>query len=298
MEEMKEKGMGKIGILLVIVIIITIVGTGFTLVFAEKETLKISGSTTVRPLARKWRNEFMKENPNIRISVKGGGSGQGVSDVKGGLSNIGMSSSKTLVTKENDLVLHLMAYDAILLIVNEKNPILNILKENGIKQSTLQKIYSGKTTNWKDIPGIERNQTLFNYRRSDKSGTGEVFAGFLRMTQGELEGIGVHGNLGIKEAIISNKWGIGFVGAKYAFDNSIEVIPLDGNNDGEITDYERIENFNDLTSDIENYPIQRGLYFATKGEPTGMTGTFMEWCKNEGQSYISEIGYVPITGSR
>lgn len=293
---MNEKGVGKIGILLVVVIMVSTISTGFTLLFGREKTLKISGSTTVRPLARKWRDEFMEENSDIRISVKGGGSGQGVSDVKAGLSKIGMSSSKRLITKENDLVLHLMAYDAILLIVNEENPVLDVLEETGIKQSTLKQIYTSDIKNWNEIPGINRDHSLSsNYTRSEKSGTGEVFAEFLGMRQSELRGIGVRGNSGTKEAVSNNKWGLGYVGAKYAFDGPIEVIPLDGNNDGEITDYERIENFNDLSSNIENYPIQRGLYFTTKGEPTGAVRTFIEWCKNEGQTYVSEVGYVPVS---
>ncbi len=292
---MDEKGVGKVTILLVVLVFISTLSTGFTLVFGREETLKISGSTTVRPLARRWRDVFMEENANIRISVRGGGSGQGVSDVKGGLSDIGMSSSKSLITKENELVLHLMAYDAILLIVNEENPVLDVLENIGIKQSTLKKIYTGDIKNWNEIPGINRDHSLFHYTRSEKSGTGEVFAGFLGMRQSELRGIGVRGNSGTKEAVSNNKWGLGFVGAKYAFDGPIEVIPLDGNNDGKITDYERIENFNDLKSNIENYPIQRGLYFTTKGEPTGAVRTFIEWCKNEGQTYVGEVGYVPVS---
>lgn len=293
---MRNKGLGKLSILLVIVIIISIAGAGFTVIFGEERILKISGSTTVRPLAREWRDEFMKENSHIRISVKGGGSGKGVSDVKGGLADIGMSSAKRLVIEENDLISHLMAYDAILIIVNKNNPVLNIIEENGIGKSTLQKIYSGEIKNWKEVPGIDREHSLFNYTRSDQSGSAEVFANFFDMTQDELEGIGVKGNSGTKEVVSNNKWGIGYVGAKYAFDNSIEVIPLDGNKNGRIEDYERIDNFSDLSSDIENYPIRRGLYFATKGKPKGVVRTFIEWCKGKGQTYVSDVGYVPISG--
>lgn len=295
MTELKEKGIGKLTTVIVIVIIIVAAGIGFTMIQGGGKTLKISGSTTVRPLAREWRDKFVENNPDIQITVKGGGSGKGVSDVTKGLSDIGMSSSKTLVTQEEALVAHLIAYDGILVIVNEDNPILNVLEENGIKQSTLKKIYSGEITNWNEIPGIDQDQEIFNYTRSDESGTAETFADFENMTQGDLEGIGAKGNSGIKEAVGSNTWGIGYVGAKYAFKGSIEVIPIDGNNDGEIADYERIEDFSDLSSDIKNYPIQRGLYFATKGEPTKTVKTFIDWCKDEGQKYVADVGYIPIS---
>ncbi|HDH41330.1 MAG TPA: phosphate-binding protein, partial [Candidatus Altiarchaeales archaeon] len=44
----------------------------------KKETLSIAGSTTVQPIASNAAEEFMKKNPDVIVSVQGGGSGTGI----------------------------------------------------------------------------------------------------------------------------------------------------------------------------------------------------------------------------
>lgn len=293
---MRERGVGtmsKVGIVALIVII-AMVGGYFVLGGAGKTTLSISGSTTVKPLAQTWTKEFMKTHENVRIIVKGGGSGKGVADVKSGISDIGMSSSEELIENEPVLIKHVVAYDGIMVIVNDNFPALNKLDQNGLGRSTLQQIYQGDITNWNQVPGINIDHQLNNYTRQDASGTAEAFANFLGMSQGALEGPGQKGNSGMKLAVEQDKYSLGFIGAAYAFEGNIEEVPIDGNDDGKIEEYERIENYEDLKSNINNYPIKRGLFFATKGEAKGIAETFIDWCRSEGQQYVRDVGYIPI----
>lgn len=295
---MNNRGIG-IKTVIIVVIILIVAGVGAYIVAGggSSKTLKVSGSTTVRPLAKTWRDQYMKENPEVRISISGGGSGSGIADVKEERSEIGMSSSESLVDKEPDLVKHVMAYDGIMVIANKNFPGLDNLMNQGIKKSTLQNIYNGNINNWNQVPGININHQLNNYRRSEESGTAETFASFLGMTQAELAGEGQTGNSGIKQAVQQDQHALGFVGAAYAFEGNIEEVPIDGNNDGQLQDYEIIEDYEDLKSDIDDYPIKRGLYFATKGEPTGLTKEFIDWCKEEGQQYVADVGYIPISSN-
>ena len=296
---MEEKGIGKIQMIIVIIIVIVIGTIGASALGGNGsiEKLKISGSTTVRPLARTWRNNYMEEHTGVRISVSGGGSGQGVADLLEGRSEIGMSSSESLIDLENELVKHVVAWDGIMVIINKNFPEHDTLMEKGISKDTLQKIYNGKITNWKEVPNVNVDHQLNNYTRSEASGTAETFAGFLGMTQGELDGAGQTGNSGVKQAVEQDKFSLAYIGAAYAFTGSIDEVPVDGNNDGEVQESEIIEDYNDLKSDVADYPIKRGLYFATKGEPTGFTREFLEWCENQGQKYVPNIGYVPITST-
>lgn len=296
---MKNRGMGTVKIILIIAVVIVIGSVGAYAMGGgdTTEKLKISGSTTVRPLAKTWRDKYMNEHADIQISVSGGGSGQGVADVLEGRSEIGMSSSESLIDQESGLVKHVVAYDGIMVIINKNFSGYDALMEQGISKSTLQKIYSGEITNWNEVPGIDLDQKLFNYTRSESSGTAETFAGFLGTTQGELDGAGQTGNSGVKQAVEQNKNSLAFIGAAYAFSGNIEEVPIDGNNDGQLDDAEITEDYEGLKSDINDYPIKRGLYFATKGETTGAAEEFIEWCTDEGQQYVSEIGYIPVTST-
>ncbi|MCG6881657.1 MAG: substrate-binding domain-containing protein, partial [Deltaproteobacteria bacterium] len=41
-------------------------------------SIVIKGSTTVLPIAQKTAEAYMKQNPDVKISISGGGSGNGM----------------------------------------------------------------------------------------------------------------------------------------------------------------------------------------------------------------------------
>lgn len=61
-----------------------------------------SGATSFQPLVEAAANDFMDENMETSITITGGGSGQGLSDVKDGKAQIGRSDvfAETKLTKE------------------------------------------------------------------------------------------------------------------------------------------------------------------------------------------------------
>jgi phosphate transport system substrate-binding protein len=52
---------------------------------ADEETLSISGSTTVLPIAAACAEAFMDKHPNVDIQVSGGGSGAGIKAIGEGV---------------------------------------------------------------------------------------------------------------------------------------------------------------------------------------------------------------------
>ena len=45
-----------------------------------------------------------------------------------------------------------------------------------------------------------------------------------------------------------------------------------------------------------SYPIARGLYMYTAGEPTGEIATYLDWVMGPaGQQIVAELGFVPLT---
>ncbi len=306
---MKQKAIGTVTTIIVIIIIAGIsAGAGYYTGQSGDNrkigpdtlqgNLSMSGSTTVRPLAKEMRNHFTEIYPKVKITIQGGGSGQGIADAKSGEVNIGMSSTEKLIKKENQLVGHRIAYDGIMVIVNKNNPILDTLEEKGIKQSTLKKIYNGTITNWSQISGIDYNASLTSYTRAEESGTAETLASFLETTQDELDGPGQTGNNGVKSAVGGNKNSIGYIGAAYAFSGNVEEIPVDGNNDNKVQGYEKVDSYDDLLGDVSNYPIKRSLWLVTKkGHISALAHSWINWCRTEGQEYVSDTGYIPISGA-
>ncbi|MCX7647022.1 MAG: substrate-binding domain-containing protein, partial [Elusimicrobiales bacterium] len=113
---------------------------------AQKITLE--GSTTVLPIAQKAAEVYMKKYPSSNITVKGGGSGIGISSLIEGLCDIANASRavkekelNNAAKKNRELKAHIIAMDGIVIIVHPSNQI------NDINKEALQKIFTGKIKN-------------------------------------------------------------------------------------------------------------------------------------------------------
>ncbi|MFA7711017.1 MAG: substrate-binding domain-containing protein, partial [Candidatus Neomarinimicrobiota bacterium] len=82
--------------------------------------LRVEGSTTVLPIAQLAAEEFMNANPDVTISIQGGGSGVGVASLIEGTCDIADASRamkddeiKKAVDKGVNPVAHVVAMDGI-----------------------------------------------------------------------------------------------------------------------------------------------------------------------------------------
>ena len=64
----------------------------------QKETIRISGSTTVLPIVQKAADQYMAVHPEADIQISGGGSGVGIQAIGARTVDIGMTSRE--VTKD------------------------------------------------------------------------------------------------------------------------------------------------------------------------------------------------------
>ena len=87
----------------------------------SKQTIKISGSTTVLPIVQKAADQYMTTHPEADIQISGGGSGVGIQAIGAGTVDIGMSSrdvTKDEMAKYPSFVVTSIAQDGIAVIVN------------------------------------------------------------------------------------------------------------------------------------------------------------------------------------
>jgi phosphate transport system substrate-binding protein len=182
-----------------------IVATSVAPAFATT-TVKLSGSTTVQPLAVALGAAFMKINKSIKVTVTGGGSGVGRNDITAKTVDLGMASSQKSDAAWTEIPI---ARDALTVITNTSN------KVKAITTSDLRKIYSGQITNWSALKGA--NAKINVYGRAAGSGTAEYFNGTV------LGNVGLIGTLKtkasstlMKNAVAGDKNGIGYVGMSYA----------------------------------------------------------------------------------
>ena len=77
----------------IVIALIVIVGAYMIFASSNQQKISIAGSTSVQPVAEKLAEAYMKEHPNVKITVQGGGSAVGITSAKQGTAQIGTSSS-------------------------------------------------------------------------------------------------------------------------------------------------------------------------------------------------------------
>jgi len=299
-------------ILVVALVIISLVADISGQVDKEKlkGTVTISGAWALYPMALKWAEEFEKAYRHVRIDVQAGGAGKGIADVLAGIVDIG-SVSRGIHPAEVSRGAFAIAVtkDAVVPTVNEKNPFLKELLERGLRKEEFFDIWiTKKVKTWAEILGRDEKIPIHVYTRSDACGAAETWAEFLGKRQEDLQGVGVYGDPGLADAVRRDPLGIGYNNINYAYDaktkrpvKGIVIVSLDLNRNGIIDDSERFYSSREeitqaIARGIYPSPPARDLFFVTKGKPTKrIVIEFIKWVLTEGQKFVIETGYIPLS---
>ena len=274
-----------------------------------KGTISASGAFALYPMMTVWADEFKKLNPGVNFDISAGGAGKGMTDALAGAVDIGMVSRD--ITKDEQAKGAAwvgVVKDAVFPIVNAKNPILADIMSKGITKSIYTDIFiTGKITTWGQVVGRpEMTDAIHVYTRSDSAGAADAWAKYLgNKAQADLKGVGVNGDPGLTAAVVNDPLGIGYNNLAYAFDPSsgqvvtgITVIPLDSNENG-IADPDEIVGIKAKAIELVangKYPSPpaRVLNLVTKGKPSRLVQSFLQWVLTDGQKFVSQAGYVTL----
>jgi phosphate transport system substrate-binding protein len=246
--------------------------------FAGKQgMLKIAGGTAHIPVMKEVAKEIMTAYPDIRITIAGGGSGVGIKQVGEGLIDIGNAGRQATDKEISSYNLHPVkwAIDGVAIVVHPGNRVTSLTS------GQLQEIFSGKTTNWKSLGGEDRSINL--YTRDESSGTREVFwEKALNKDEISSKANTVVSNGAMKTAIAGDPASIGYVSVGH-IDSTVAAVTLDGISPTK-------EN---VTSGA--YKVARGLFSMTKGEPSGLAKSFLDFMLSPtGQKIAQEEGFIPV----
>lgn len=130
------------------------------------------GATALQPLVEAAAEQFMSENPDVQITVQGGGSGQGITQIAAGSVQIGDSdvfAEEKLDNPDDAKKLE----DHKICIVGMGPVVHPDIKVDDIKLEDLTKIFTGEITNWKEVGGDDAEIVVIN--RAAGSGTRATF---------------------------------------------------------------------------------------------------------------------------
>ncbi len=250
---------------------------------AESGVINIAGSDTMVNMAQAWAEAYAEVNPNVMVTVKGGGSGNGVAALINKTVDFA-NSSRDIKPEEVEqasangvnAVTTVVAKDGVVVIVNTGNKVADISKDD------LGKVYRGEITNWKDLGGADAPIVLIG--RDSSSGT----YGFMQDEVIGKEGLFAKSTLNLQSSqaivdeVAKNANSIGYVGLGYE-NASIKPVNVDG-----------------VVSSVEtvldgSYPLSRPLNMISNGEPAGAAKAYIDWILSaDGQKIVADQGFVPL----
>lgn len=178
-------------------------GSMLSMNHSRKYSISADGSTSMEKVIGILGEAFELEQDEIGFTFNPTGSTAGIEAVKSGRSEIGLSSRELSMEENQVLESQVIALDGIALIVNKENPV------SDLSRSDIQKIYTQKITNWKEIGGEDVPIVLIG--RESGSGTRDGFEQALDLSglcsyRQELTSSG-----DIRNAVYSNPGAIGYV---------------------------------------------------------------------------------------
>lgn len=241
-------------------------------------SLTAVGSTALQPLVEAASKEFTNTNPKAQINVQGGGSGTGLTQVQQGAVEIGNSD---VFAEEKDgvdaskLVDHRVAVVGMAPVVNKDVGVKNITKQQLID------IFTGKTTNWKDVGGKDEKITIIN--RAEGSGTRATFEkwgldGKTPVKAQEQDSSGT-----VRKIVSETPGAISYLAFSY-IDASVVGLSLDG-----------VEPTEDKVA-TNDWKIWSYEHMYTNGEPKGLTKTFLKYMTSDEvqNNIVPQLGYQSI----
>jgi len=236
----------------------------------------------------------MGEQPGVRISVTGGGSGTGIAAMINGTVDIAnasrrMKSEEVEQARGNGIepIEFTVAKDAIAVVVHPDNPV------ERLTLGQISDMYTRKVTNWRQVGGEDRPIVLLS--RESNSGTYVYFLeNVIRLGDKDSDLLFSPDTLlmpsseGISAEVAQNRNAIGYDGLGYVTEGQ-KTVAVGQDPDGPYV-APSIAAVNDGT-----YPVSRALYMYTAGEPQDAVKEYLDWVLSEGQSHVARLGFVPLS---
>lgn len=237
------------------------------------------GSTALQPLVEAAQQSFTEKNPEYSITVQGGGSGTGLSQVAAGAVTIGNSdvfAEQRDGIPADELVDHKVAVVGMAPVANKDVGVNDLTKEQLID------IFTGEITNWKDVGGKDQEIAVIN--RASGSGTRSTFEKWGLDDAKTVQAQEQDSSGTVRKIVAETPGAISYLALSY-LDDSLEVLSVNG---VEPT----VENISTNKWEIWSYE-----HMYTKGEPEPAVKKFLDYMLEDEvqEGPVKELGYLPMS---
>jgi phosphate transport system substrate-binding protein len=236
------------------------------------------GSTALQPLIEQAATRYEDKNSAVQITVQGGGSGTGLSQVASGAVTIGNSdifAEEASGIKAKKLVDHKVAVVGFAPVVNKATGVKNL------SQKQLIAIFSGKITNWKAVGG--KNLPISVVNRAAGSGTRASFEKYGLHNAKVIQSQEQDSSGTVKKIVSQTPGAISYLAFSY-LDKSVQALNLD-----HVKPTEK-----NITTNKWRIWSYEHLY--TKGSPATPTVRFIKYVQSNAvqKKLVKKLGYIAI----
>jgi len=262
------------------------------------QSITLSGSTTVLPIANASAIEFMNMYSGVTVTVSGGGSGTGYGNIIDDVVDIGMGSREpkqseidNAESKGRPMYLYPIALDAVCVVVNpsvadDSNPLSLTLQQIG-------QIFTGEYTRWNQVDSSLPDEEIIVIVREPGSGTRGTFEEFT-MDPWEYEVTTAanarQSNPEVVTTVSGTPYSIGYVGFGF-LNQDMHTVSVYSESAG--------ENVLPTVASIadQTYPMSRYLYLVTNERPESgsLTDRFIDFIYSPtGQDIVAQKGFLKM----
>ncbi|GLB47557.1 phosphate ABC transporter substrate-binding protein [Philodulcilactobacillus myokoensis] len=243
-------------------------------------TVNAVGSTALQPLVEQASSNYQKSHSGTSINVQGGGSGTGLSQVQEGAVSIGNSdifAEQMKGINGSKLLDHQVAVVGMAPVVNSNAGVKNL----SMKQ--LQNIFTGKTTNWKQVGGKNEKITVVN--RAQGSGTRATFENSVLNGKSAVKSQEQDSNGTVQKIVSSTPGSVSYLA--FSFINGVkDLTPLSINNVAPT----------DSNVETNKWKIWSYEHMYTSKKPSKTATQFINYIKSSSvqNSLVKKLGYINI----
>lgn len=259
--------------------------------------IRIDGSSTVFPITEAVAEEFITENPDVKVPVGVSGTGGGfekfiaqetdISDASRPIKDEEAEAAKAAGVEYVELK---VAFDGLSVLVNPENTWVDYLTVE-----ELNKIWSPDSTvkTWKDVRAEWPAEEIKLYAPGTDSGTFDYFTEEINGETGAIRSdfTGSEDDNVLVQGIAGDKNALGFFGYAYYEENQdkLKIVPIDSGNGPVTPSFETIK-------DGSYAPLSRPLFIyvnkASLEKPE--VKRFVEYYLEIAKDIVQEVGYVAL----
>ncbi|WP_042345928.1 PstS family phosphate ABC transporter substrate-binding protein [Bacillus massiliigorillae] len=255
----------------------------------------VDGSSTVYPIMEAVSEEYMLEQPDVKVSVGFSGSGGGFKKLIAG--DIDMSNASRPIKEEEKQQLKEkgieytefeVAYDGLSVIVNKDNTWVDSLTVAELKKLWVN---DGKKKLWSDIrPEWPKEEVKF-YSPGTDSGTYDYFNEVILEEQPMVESATLSEDDNVLvQGVSGDKNAIGYFGFAYYEENKdkLKIVPIDGGNGA-------VEPTHETIKDGTYTPLSRPLFVYANNKSVKdkeQVRDYLKFTLENAGDMAEEVGYV------